>query len=118
MVCKHWQQAHDGLIRALVQIKGDMMPTTTASWQRFQGVTSLDVSRSWRGAEVMVARLMSMASVLTSLTSLGLRGNRITAAEVTALAPLMALTDLGVSVDGNPPRDGWHTMQVKLESRG
>eukprot|EP00959_Pyramimonas_sp_CCMP1952_P426336 8929529-Pyramimonas_sp.AAC.1 len=28
----------------------------------------------------------------------------------------MALTDLGVSVDGNPPRDGWHTMQVKLEN--
>eukprot|EP00959_Pyramimonas_sp_CCMP1952_P042547 889456-Pyramimonas_sp.AAC.2 len=71
MVCKHWQQAHDGFLRALVQTKGEMMPTATASWQRFKGVTSLDVLHNW--GEVTVARLMSMASVLTSLTSLDLR---------------------------------------------
>eukprot|EP00959_Pyramimonas_sp_CCMP1952_P418224 8761786-Pyramimonas_sp.AAC.1 len=41
MVCKHWQQAHDGLIRALVHTDSHMMPTATASWQRFKGVTSL-----------------------------------------------------------------------------
>eukprot|EP00976_Prorocentrum_cordatum_P103542 1193517-Prorocentrum_minimum.AAC.1 len=39
-------------------------------------------------------------------------------AGVRALVRLAALTDLGVSLDGHPPRDGWHTVQTLLESRG
>eukprot|EP00959_Pyramimonas_sp_CCMP1952_P055557 1160924-Pyramimonas_sp.AAC.1 len=106
MVCKHWQQAHDGLIRALV-LRTLLMPTTTASWQRFKGVTSLDVLRAnhvhdytnhvGRGYEVTVARLLSMASVLPSLSSLDLRTNKVTDAGVMALATLTALTSHALS---------------------
>eukprot|EP00959_Pyramimonas_sp_CCMP1952_P141781 2967574-Pyramimonas_sp.AAC.1 len=139
MVCKDWQQAHDGLLQALhinsltrcPHPHAITMPTATASWQRFKGVTNLDLSKKhhefvdcWcrskpnpideatylaivHGYEVTVtvtvAGLMSVASALTALTSLDLSYTGVTDAGVMALTPLTALTSLDLS--GNRPKN-------------
>eukprot|EP00959_Pyramimonas_sp_CCMP1952_P211958 4435569-Pyramimonas_sp.AAC.1 len=80
MVCKHWQQVHDMLLPVLHINNRTTMPIETASWQRFKGVTSLDLSPpQWPySSKVTVAGLMAVASALTALTSLNLSHNQVT----------------------------------------